>query len=157
MGMSCQGIIFFGYHFEEDSLEDGMPNLYDISTARAEAKGAIRPDYSSCPRGYGAERDAWDLAHADEMDAWSNAVKAEEVGGDVSWHVAGSYDYECGFYVCIGASRLVSEWGSMIDLSTDRMMSTYWNWEQTLREHLTDLDIPLPGHCPRWYLTSLYG
>jgi hypothetical protein len=160
MGMSPEGIVFFGYAFEEGSLEDGMPRIDEIASARALAKGVKKPDWNASPRGYGPEAEAWRQENKDTIDAWFEAKRAEEalMGADVvEWHYSGSYDYDCGFYLCVKSSRLVSEWGSMVNLSPDSMYAHHNSWEEALRNHLADLDIPLPDHCPRWFLTSLYG
>lgn len=156
MGMSPEGIVFFGYSFNEGELEE-FPDIDDITIARAKAKGAVQPAWGSIPRGFGPERDAWYAEHQHEIDAWFAAKKAEkDAMGDVEWHIAGSYDYGSP-YVCIGASRLAAEWGEMINLNPDSMASVHPSWEYTLREHLLDIGIPLPEGSPRWYLTSLYG
>lgn len=157
MGMAPEGIVFFGYSFEEGELENGMPDLDDIAATRATAKGAKRVDYSSCPRNYGADRDAWYEVHRDELRAWYDALKAEnDLWGDVGWHIAGSYDYGSP-YVCIKSSRMSAEWGEMIELHPSSMAVVHSNWEETLLNHLADVNVPIPTEEPRWYLTSLYG
>lgn len=157
MTMNSEGIVFFGYYFDEGDFPDGdRPDIDDIAAARAQAKGAVPVDWSSCPLGYGVERDAWYEIHLAEIDAWfASRDKELQVFKDVYWGLAGSYS--CGVdYVCINYSRKDAAWGEMVDISSlnDEVME---DWVDILNNHLTAIGVPIPKEEPAWYLTSMYG
>jgi hypothetical protein len=153
MGMSPEGIIFFGYHFGEGEID--APDIHSIATERAQAKGAVRPDWSSCPRQYGPLQDAWYAEHRTELDDYFAAVNAEEKAlGDIYWGLAGSYDYGLP-YLCIDSSRMFTEWAGMKVIPY--LDPIHEGWEDVLNNHLIEMGIPVPDQGPQWYLTAFYG
>jgi hypothetical protein len=156
MSTNCEGIIFFGYFFNEDELED-TPDIHGIATDRALSKGAVRPDWSSCPNVFAPERDAWQAEHKGEIDAWWAAVaKEKELIGDIEWSYAGTYDYGTP-YVCIGSSQISASWSEMVRLDLDKMGTVHLDWIETLDSHLREMGIAIPQQGPSWLLTSFYG
>lgn len=152
MGMSPEGIIYYGYYFSEEDEVD-IPDVFSIARNRAEAKGAIPVDYSTEPKEWGPARAAWREEHDDEIQAYYGAIRAEETAIGVDWAVAGSYDFG-NHYVYIPASRITAEWSEMQAL-TDLIAEP--DWALKLDSHLSEMGIAKPQDGPRWYLTSLYG
>lgn len=156
MSTNCEGIIFFGYFFGEEELEDA-PDIHGIATDRALSKGAVRPDWSSRPNWPVSETDAWQAEHKEEIDAWWAAVaKEEELIGDIGWGYAGTYDYGTP-YVCTGSSQITASWSEMVRLDLDKMGTVHLDWIETLDDHLREMEIAIPEKGPSWHLTSFYG
>jgi hypothetical protein len=154
MGMSPEGIIYYGYYFTEQD-EVGVPDIDHMAEERAKANGAVSVSWSTIPHQFGPERDAWLEETREARTAWYEAVLEEKKIIGVEWAFAGSYDYATDF-VCIPESQFRAEWSEMTELKPGDL-ATEWVWQTILDAHLEEMGIEKPQEAPSWYLTSLYG
>ncbi len=151
MGMSPEGVLFWGVVYEADELGDLFPEnesgecgcdrldsladaLYDRARDLDCPEPAPTPGYSG-----------------PEWDAWRVRVRLWELRG-CSVGRMGHSDSSGKRYVCVRASRLRAEWDESVtvgDLAVPDL------WRLSLADYLRQLGLPL--RATGWYLTSYYG
>ncbi len=169
MSESADGILFYGYAFEDEERlfknEEGESEEWIAIIAR---QRGIPDPWDDYPKGMDAlpypERrpvvDAWIAANRGAIDAFRDAKKAikDEFGCDDGY--MGDSDGGAVPYIYCDGSRIMAYDYSCRDV-TDFMMSPHADqcaeWDRKLDAFMAALGLDKPHATPRWFLTSSFG
>jgi hypothetical protein len=165
MGQSTDGIIFYGYCWEEEAelFEENEEESHEWPEIVAMRRGLTKPWslYQAPPGLRYDEENAHFKAWQQEVgfDAlykvWSEqiaAIKAEYGGVIVSSHCSCDYPMP---YIAIARTELTAWRGSPIEITTDHFVGDTTNWDLTLETFVNELGIDISdAKGPGWFLVS---
>ncbi len=145
MGMSSEGILFWGVWFENGELEAaGIEDLGDKAyelNKKLRNEAAPQPAKGEPPHEY--KGPAWDEWRARVKECEARSCDVRSAG-----HCNNSY----ATYVYVVASRLRAEWSQMLAVESLQVPP---EWEPRLIGFCAALN--LPHKQAQWWLTSSYG
>ena len=168
MGMSSDGLLFYGYIYEDEGSvfgynEDEEDSDDEWDKIIAGRRGITNP-WDNFPteeadkiRDY-KERQKFIDAWCDSVDlkSWHAALKSikEEFGCDIGWMGHLEYSYPCIFVNESQKKAYDYSVQNVTELLTSPSPLAEWNAK--LEHFITELGLE-PSEGPGWYLTSTYG
>lgn len=168
MGVSTDGIIFYGYCWEDEvRLFDGEQD-WDRLIARK--RGHVDP-WSEFPkeledsehlryvRDYAKRNELvekWKAEHRAELDAWYELLRGieAEYGVELSYHCSDGCSMP---YLHIKDEEITARRGYPVELNTDTAFRVSPEWGEKFDRWLTEMGITKPHPEPRWWLVSYWG
>lgn len=163
MGVSTDGILFYGFVWEDetdlfdnDDDKDEIEWQEIIAIKRGHENPWIKypPELENAP--YSAAREAnskaWMDAHRSELDAWYEIKKKiqAEFGCDINYHCSG----ECPIpYISVNESRRVAHRGSPREVES---LNIKPEWDSLLTAFVEALGLEVPHEKPKWVLASMW-
>ena len=129
MGMTCEGVLFWGFPVDPNYAEEHDDPEEDFMASR----GMKYEDFPDTP---------------EYLKKKKEFIGKLNVAAGIVWGCC----REPSIYVYIESSRKVAEWGEMVPVDSLEVGEA---WEKNLKEFCDGAGIP--WETPRWFVTSYYG
>lgn len=181
MGMNADGLLFYGYVWEEegegpfsvdyddDDDDDPSSAYYDDGVIERLTRASHPNPWDNFPE---AEKrsmpyhegeafaEQWISQHAAEIDAWYAAKKLVEADVNPEGRIsAGSHGYHETPYghMFISSTRRCATWGETIEITPDSLL-VLPEWQDWFDHYITATGANMENaKGPAWFLTSSYG